>query len=172
MSHGPGTMQRLILDTLDEAKATIRHKSQYRGVAGDPFPPQYDRPGWVAHGGNVFVIPAHIYDMRVSLAFLLQRAGLSKQDYGPSQVLRVSFCRGVTGLIRSGYLKAPSLIPVEHVEEDECRKPRRIHYLADGIHVKGGTTGAICPERKVRAAWHHAGCPAPSGEQRARTVYE
>jgi hypothetical protein len=136
LSRGLGSMQRRILDTLEEAKDAIRFGpknfgvSQCHGAAGSEEPARYSTPGWVKHHGNVIVIPPHVYDMRISLAFLQHQGGHTKLR--PSYQLNTSFSRAVKALIREGWLIVPGLIPIVHIERDECRNLGAIEHLADG----------------------------------------
>ena len=83
MSRELGSLQKEILDTLDEAK---RDRTGYRGFSGEKisltFPPghRWTLPGWVTVGRNTVRLGLYVYDLRTSCAFLARRH--AKIEYG------------------------------------------------------------------------------------------
>src|SRR5271168_652423 len=80
MGRGLGSLQREILDTLEDAK---RDRTGYQGFKGervyrdgyDGWPPghRWTLPGWVRVGRNTVRLGLNVYDLRASCAFLARR---------------------------------------------------------------------------------------------------
>ncbi len=109
MSRGLGWLQREILATLDEAKATpLRY-------AGGRSMPYHGGPGRVAVRGFEVELPTSVYDLRASMQFLARRHGKTYHNilgatsvYASREVIddcfRISFYRAARSLIRRGLL--------------------------------------------------------------------
>ncbi len=107
MSRGLGALQRTILDTLDAAKISrVRYVGQ-----------EYhrDRPDWdrVNVRGYACLLAPQVYDLRASLAYLLQQRGLPRWHHDR---LQPAFARAVRGLVQTGALEVLTRVPMLLVE--------------------------------------------------------
>ena len=138
MSRGLGSLQKEILDTLDEAK---RDRTGYRGFSGEKisltFPPghRWTLPGWVTVGRNTVRLGLYVYDLRASCAFLARRH--AKIEYGgikPS--FATGFSRAAATLIKRRLLRpVESALPIEDFDEDRTEQRDLIHELQDGMQM-------------------------------------
>ena len=139
MSRGLGKLQREILETLEEAKAS---GIVYRGVSWY----KYDidalgrlagaQPGWVVAQGCEVLLAPHVYDLRASMKHLAKHHGALEQGQWVTRSFAASFSRAVRSLVKRGYLDVLWPVPIQAALEggDEWR----LMYLADGTYLKPG----------------------------------
>jgi hypothetical protein len=137
MISGLGSLQREILDTLEDAR---RDRTGYRGFGGeggDHRPPghRWTLPGWVTVGRNTVRLGLNVYDLRASCAFLARRH--DKLDYGtikPS--FGAGFSRAAATLIKRRLLSTvESALPIEDFDEDKTERRDLIHDLQQGMYL-------------------------------------
>jgi hypothetical protein len=105
MSRGLGTMQRRILETLDEARAAM---PWYRGVK---MAPKMTPDGkiemlgfaWIEIQGKVVQLALGVYDLRCSSAYLAEQDGHLLGGFVAPE-FKASFARATRGLVQRGLL--------------------------------------------------------------------
>src|SRR5215471_10197519 len=119
MSRGLGTLQRRILETLDEARAAM---PWYRGSESSSTwtGTRFINTGrlWTRLGDTVVVLAPGVYDLRCSAAYLAETLG-QVRNYGREvRVTRsfvASFARATHGLVVRGFLVRLRAVPVAQV---------------------------------------------------------
>ena len=117
MSRGLGALQRRILATLDEAKATQLY---YRGAEGGwDYNARTDKlipipVAWLALREMTVELPPGVYDLRCSAAYLAKHDDHYSQG-GVSRAFAASFARATHGLVRQGLLARLYVVPVARV---------------------------------------------------------
>ncbi len=117
MSRGLGRLQREILKTLDEAKATevmygggpegsipkivVKWLNEREGL---PFPHN------VTYQGRITRLPDEAYDLRASAQFLAKRHGRLCDNGLTQPAFQTAFSRAVRGLVAGGHLVAVGLL--------------------------------------------------------------
>lgn len=143
MGRGLGALQREVLETLDEAKATIT--SYHGGLSwkygwkcnwdGDRFVwKQENVPGWVACWGHEVRLAEDVYDLRASMLYIARKRGATycRGAYvKPS--FQSSFCRAVRGLVKRGLLAPLQVVPLAEAKEEPDLGA--IQQLADGLYL-------------------------------------
>jgi hypothetical protein len=114
MSRGLGTMQRRILETLDEARAAM---PRYAGVDWSPVRSRQDgiRYEWIVLGQTRVKLPQGIYDLRCSARYLAEVDGHCFGGH-PTLAFTATFSRAVRGLLDRGQLFRLYEIPVAEVD--------------------------------------------------------
>jgi hypothetical protein len=134
MSRGLGKLQRDILGSLEAAKSAV---PSYCGCEWEPA----GESGWVRVYGAKVRIADDVFDLRAVSKFLATNMHkVHRGGVGIHPRFEASVSRAVRGLVRDGYLKQLSLLPVSAVYEDPHH---RVEHLADGSYV-------ILRERQVR----------------------
>jgi len=142
MSRGLGSLQREILDTMDEAK---RGRTYYRGFSGetlrpgdrDYWPPghRWTLPGWVKIGRNTVRLGLNVYDLRASCAFLARRHG-EHENGGIKKSFAGGFSRASATFIKRGLLSpVKSTLSIEDFDEDKSKRRDLIHELQGGMFL-------------------------------------
>jgi hypothetical protein len=136
MSRGLGRLQRQILETLDEAKAT---QLPYPGSAdGEPgIPNGSDLAGWIRYGGGCMRLAPGVYDLRCSSAYLKCQRVLQGRS---TIAFHAAFPRAVKTLLARGALTCLELVPLAEVHRLPVLYARRrlcaqVHRLADGLYL-------------------------------------
>jgi hypothetical protein len=135
MSRGLGALQRRILDTLDEAKATALPYPG-SGHTWPGIPPGSDPAGWFWYGGGCLRLAPEAYDLRCSSAYL--RAQCVLRGGNPGSV-NAAFPRAVKTLIARGLLTCLELVPLAAVSRlpvwNARRRNAQVLRLADGLFL-------------------------------------
>ena len=141
MSRGLGSLQKEILDTLEDAR---RDRNGYRGFSGEecrgvgehwPAGHRWTLPGWVKVGRNAVRLGLNVYDLRASCAFLARRHG--KLDNGTIKPSFASaFSRAAASLVKRGLLSpVEGALPIADFDEDKSAQRDLIHELHDGMYL-------------------------------------
>jgi hypothetical protein len=146
MSRGLGTMQRAILDTLDEARqaAPIYPGSGYsqtglactQGICGQTR----DAAGWLWVGHSCVLLVPGVYDLRASMSYLVQRTGRERSHFARggltiSNPFEAAFSRAVRGLVSRQYVTPLWLVPIEGWDRDYMRE-HDLEWLDDGAYFR------------------------------------
>jgi hypothetical protein len=129
MSRGLGALQRRILETLDEAKATAL-PFPGSGHTWPGVPPGRDPAGWFWYHGSCLLLAPAAYDLRCSSAYLRCHCVLRGRNPGS---LNAAFPRAVKSLVARGCLTPLPLVPLAAISRlSPCRE---VLDLADGLFL-------------------------------------
>jgi hypothetical protein len=142
-SSGLGSLQREILDTLDDAR---RDRNGYRGFKGErcrdgerdywPTGHRWTLPGWVTVGRNTVRLGLNVYDLRASCAFLARRNSKIELDGTIKPAFAAGFSRAAATLIKRGLLSpVERALSIEDFDEDRAERRDLIHELQDGMYL-------------------------------------
>jgi hypothetical protein len=150
MSRGLGALQRTILGTLDEARqAAPRYPGSGYSQAGlvcsrygDQTP---EAAGWLWVGHSCVLLAPSVYDLRASMAYLVQHTGRERQVYSAksegtlvSNPFEAAFSRAVRGLVARQCVTPLWLVPLDGWDRDYMRE-RDLEWLDDGVYFQWGS---------------------------------
>ena len=127
MSRGLGAMQRQILESLDTARAAAPRYAG-SGDSGYGLPPALrgtpQAEGWIWVGGSLLHLAPGLYDLRGTLAYLLERSGTPRRTVHRrvSHALEAAFSRAVRSLVARGALEPVWFVPFDTVDSDFFRE--------------------------------------------------
>lgn len=139
MSKGIGKMQRKILDFI---KSDYRNEISYYPGAGF----YGSKNGWVRFKDTHILLPDDVHDLRAVLSYLAKSEGERYSGHYVNEDFKASFSRAINGLLKRGYLKAPTLLKIKDSEIIPGQRDYTdilIHNLSDGKYL-------MCNEKQKR----------------------